>query len=119
MRVAGAYVWGRPRTSAAMLELLKRAFDLGHTFFDTADGYGPNVSEELIAEALHPYPQELVIATKGGLVRPSRHRWEECGRPEHLRRALDGSLQRLRLERSEEHTSELQSRGHLVCRLLL
>ena len=99
MRVAGAYVWGRPRGSAAMLELLKRAFDLGHTFFDTADGYGPNVSEELIAEALQPYPRELVIATKGGLVRPSRHRWDECGRPEHLRRALDGSLKRLRLER--------------------
>ena len=66
MRVAGAYVWGRPRTSAAMLELLKRAFDLGHTFFVTADSYGPNVSEELIAEALQPYPRELVIATKGG-----------------------------------------------------
>src|SRR5262249_12127399 len=71
MRVAGAYAWGRPRNSAAMLELLKRAFDLGHTFFDTADSYGPNVSEELIAEALHPYPKELVIATKGGLVRHS------------------------------------------------
>jgi aryl-alcohol dehydrogenase-like predicted oxidoreductase len=99
MRVAGAYVWGRPRNSATMLELLKCAFDLGHTFFDTADSYGPNVSEELIAEALHPYPKELVIATKGGLVRPSRHRWDECGRPEHLRRALDGSLKRLRLER--------------------
>jgi len=99
MRVAGEHVWGRPRKSAPMLELLKSAFDLGHTFFDTADSYGPNVSEDFIAEALHPYPKELVIGTKGGLVRPSRHRWDECGRPEHLRRALDGSLKRLRLER--------------------
>ena len=99
MRVAGAYAWGRSRKSGPMLALLHRAFDLGHTFFDTADSYGPNVSEDLIAEALHPYPKELVIATKGGLVRPSRHRWDECGRPDHLRRALDGSLKRLRLER--------------------
>src|SRR5215472_5716326 len=101
MRVAGEYVWCRPRKSAPMLELLRRAFDLGHTFFDTADSYGPNVSEDFIAEALHPYPKELVFGTKGGLVRPSRHRWDECGRPEHLRRALDGSLKRLRLERIE------------------
>lgn len=99
MRVAGKYIWGRRRNSAPMIVLLKRAFELGHTFLDTADSYGPNVSEELIAEALHPYPRELVIGTKGGLVRPSRHRWEECGRPDHLRRAVDGSLRRLRLER--------------------
>jgi pyridoxine 4-dehydrogenase len=99
MRVAGADVWGRPRKSAPMLELLKRAFALGHTFFDTADSYGPNVSEDFIAEALYPYPKELVIGTKGGLVRPSRHRWDECGRPDYLRRALDGSLKRLRLDR--------------------
>ena len=99
MHVAGAYVWGSRRRSAPMLDLLRRAFDLGHTFFDTADSYGPNVSEDLIAEALHPYPKELVIGTKGGLVRPSRHRWDECGRPDHLRRALEGSLKRLRLER--------------------
>jgi aryl-alcohol dehydrogenase-like predicted oxidoreductase len=76
-----------------------RAFELGHNFFDTADSYGPNVSETIIAEALHSYPEGLVIGTKGGLVRPSRHRWDEDGRPEHLRRALDGSLKRLRLER--------------------
>ena len=98
MRVAGADIWGDPKDRPAMRRLLVRAFDLGHTFFDTADSYGPNVSETIIAEALHPYPAGLVIATKGGLVRPSRHRWEEDGRPEHLRRALDGSLQRLRLE---------------------
>jgi aryl-alcohol dehydrogenase-like predicted oxidoreductase len=82
-----------------MRKLLARAFELGHTFFDTADSYGPDVSETLIAEALHPFPKELVIGTKGGLVRPSRHRWDRDGRPEHLRRAVDGSLKRLRLER--------------------
>jgi len=99
MRVAGPDIWGEPKDRAAMRKLLARAFELGHTFFDTADSYGPDVSEILIAEALHPYPKELVIGTKGGLTRPSRHRWDEDGRPEHLRRALDGSLKRLRLER--------------------
>jgi aryl-alcohol dehydrogenase-like predicted oxidoreductase len=99
MRVAGPDIWGEPKDRAAMRELLVRAFELGHNFFDTADSYGPDVSEILIAEALHPYPKELVIGTKGGLIRPSRHRWDENGRPEHLRRAVDGSLKRLRLER--------------------
>jgi aryl-alcohol dehydrogenase-like predicted oxidoreductase len=99
MRVAGAYVWGMPRDSADMKKLLLRAYGLGHNFFDTADSYGPDVSEILIAEALHPYPKDLVIGTKGGLVRPTRHRWDNCGRPEHLRRAVDGSLKKLRLER--------------------
>ena len=99
MRVAGPDIWGDPKDRPAMRRLLVRAFELGHTFFDTADSYGPNVSEIIIAEALHPYPAGLVNATKGGLVRPSRHRWDEDGRPEHLRRALDGSLKRLRLER--------------------
>lgn len=99
MRVAGPDIWGEPKDRAAMRKLLARAFELGHTFFDTADSYGPDVSEILIAEALHPYPRELVIGTKGGLTRPSRHRWDENGRPEHLRQALDGSLKRLRLER--------------------
>jgi aryl-alcohol dehydrogenase-like predicted oxidoreductase len=99
MRVAGPDIWGGPKDRAAMRKLLARAFELGHNFFDTADSYGPDVSEILIAEALHPYPKELVIATKGGLTRPSRHRWDENGRPEHLRRALDGSLKRLQLER--------------------
>jgi aryl-alcohol dehydrogenase-like predicted oxidoreductase len=82
-----------------MRKLLVRALELGCNFFDTADSYGPDVSEILIAEALYPYPKELVIGTKGGLVRPSRHRWDENGQPEHLRRAVDGSLKRLRLER--------------------
>jgi len=99
MRVAGPDIWGEPKDRAAMRKLLARAFELGHNFFDTADSYGPDVSEILIAEALHPYPKELVIGTKGGLTRPSRHRWDENGRPEHLRRAVDGSLKRLRLER--------------------
>ncbi|MBM3359342.1 MAG: oxidoreductase [Betaproteobacteria bacterium] len=100
MRVAGLpHIWGEPGDRAAMRGLLVRAFELGHTFFDTADSYGPDVSETLIAEALHPYPNVLVIGTKGGLVRPSRHRWDTNGRPEHLRRAVDGSLARLRLER--------------------
>ena len=99
MRVAGPDIWGAPKDRPAMRSLLVRAFDLGHNFFDTADSYGPNVSETIIAEALHPYPAGLVIATKGGLVRPTRHRWDEDGRPEHLRQALDGSLKRLKLER--------------------
>jgi len=99
MRVAGPDIWGEPKDRAAMRKLLARAFELGHNFFDTADSYGPDVSEILIAEALHPYPKELVIGTKGGLTRPSRHRWDENGRPEHLRRAVEGSLRRLRLER--------------------
>jgi len=99
MRVAGPDIWGEPKDRAAMRRLLARAFVLGHNFIDTADSYGPDVSEILIAEALHPYPAGLVVGTKGGLTRPSRHRWDENGRPEHLRRAVDGSLQRLRLER--------------------
>ena len=99
MRVAGPDVWGDPKDRPAMRRLLARAFELGHNFIDTADSYGPEVSENLIAEALHPYPAGLVIGTKGGLVRPSRHRWDENARPEHLCRAIDGSLKRLRLER--------------------
>ena len=99
MRVAGPDIWGEPKDRASMKKLLVRAFELGHNFIDTADSYGPNVSEILIAEALHPYPKDLVIGTKGGLTRPSRHRWDECGRPDHLRQAVDGSLKKLKLER--------------------
>jgi pyridoxine 4-dehydrogenase len=80
-------------------EALRRAVALDVNFIDTADSYGPEVSERLIAEALYPYPEELVIATKGGLVRPGPGRWVPDGRPEHLRRACEGSLARLRLER--------------------
>ena len=99
MRVCGPNVWGPPRDRAHAHRVLRRAFELGANFFDTADSYGPHVDEELIAEALHPYPKGLVIATKGGLVRPKPSRWDEDGRPEHLRQAIDGSLKRLRVER--------------------
>ena len=99
MRVCGPNVWGPPRDRAAALAVLRRAYELGHNFFDTADSYGPHVDEELIAEALHPYPQDLVIATKGGLLRPRPGAWDPDGRPEHLKSALDGSLKRLKLER--------------------
>lgn len=98
MRVTGPGIWGEPKDPEAMRRLLVRAFELGHNFFDTADSYGPEVSERLIAEALHPYPAGFVIGTKGGFTRPNRS-WVADGRPEHLRRALDGSLRRLRLER--------------------
>ena len=99
MRVCGPDVWGPPQDRPGARRLLCRAYELGCNFFDTADSYGPHVSEELIAEALHPYPRDLVIGTKGGLLRPNRHAWDPDGRPEHLRRALDGSLKRLKLDR--------------------
>jgi len=99
MRVTGAGIWGDPPDRSAMKRLLRRACELGHNLFDTADSYGPDVSEMLIAEALHPYPEGLVIATKGGFTRPSRHDWTACGRPDHLKRALEGSLRKLKVER--------------------
>jgi aryl-alcohol dehydrogenase-like predicted oxidoreductase len=99
MRVCGPQIWGEPRDRSEALRLLRHAYELGHNFFDTADSYGPHVSELLIAEALHPYPADLVIGTKGGLLRPRPERWDECGRPEHLRAAVEGSLKRLKLER--------------------
>ena len=99
MRVCGPNVWGPPKDRAAAHAVLRRAIALGVNFLDTADSYGPHVDEELIAEALHPYPPGLVIATKGGLLRPRPSAWDPDGRPEHLKRALDGSLKRLRLER--------------------
>jgi aryl-alcohol dehydrogenase-like predicted oxidoreductase len=99
MRVCGPQIWGPPKDRAGALKVLRRAYELGCNFFDTADSYGPHVDEELIAEALHPYPRDLVIATKGGLIRPSAPRWDENGRPEHLRKAIEGSLKRLKVER--------------------
>jgi len=99
MRLTGKGVWGPPRDPAEAVRVLRRAVELGVDFIDTADSYGPDVSEEIIAEALHPYPDGLVIATKGGFERPGPGRWITNGRPEHLRRRLQGSLRRLRLER--------------------
>ncbi len=99
MRVTGRGVWGEPPDRAAALALLRRVVERGVDFIDTADSYGPDVSERLIAEALHPYPKGLVIATKGGLVRPSAGRWDADCRPAHLREACEGSLKRLKLAR--------------------
>jgi pyridoxine 4-dehydrogenase len=99
MRVTGEGIWGPPSDEAAALRVLRLALELGVNLIDTADAYGPDVSEELIAKALHPYPPGLVIATKGGLVRPGPREWERDGRPEHLREACEGSLRRLRLDR--------------------
>jgi aryl-alcohol dehydrogenase-like predicted oxidoreductase len=98
MRVTGAGIWGDPPDPEAARGLLRRAVELGVNFIDTADSYGPGTSERLIAEALHPYPPGLVIATKGGIVRPARERWDRDGRPAHLRAACEASLARLRLE---------------------
>jgi pyridoxine 4-dehydrogenase len=98
MRVTGRGIWGDPPDRNEARAVLRRAVELGVNFIDTADSYGPDVSEELIAEALHPYPEDLVIATKGGLVRPGPGRWDPDGRPQHLRQACEGSLRRLRLD---------------------
>ena len=95
----GPDIWGEPGDRDAAKKLLRRAVELGVNFVDTADSYGPEISEHVIAEALYPYSTGLVIGTKGGLVRPGPRCWDTDGRPEHLRRALEGSLKRLRLER--------------------
>ena len=99
MRICGPNIWGPPKDRVAAHAVLRKAIGLGVNFFDTADSYGPHVDEELIAEALYPYPKDLVIATKGGLLRPRASAWDPDGRPEHLKRALEGSLKRLKLER--------------------
>lgn len=98
MRLTGPGIWGPPKDRSEAIRVLQRAVELGVNFIDTADSYGPHVSEELIAEALHPYPG-LVIATKGGLERPGPNRWVENGRPDYLRRQLDASLRRLKVDR--------------------
>jgi pyridoxine 4-dehydrogenase len=98
MRITGAGVWGEPPDRNVAKAVLRRAVELGVNFIDTADSYGPNVSETLIAEALHPYPDDLVIATKGGLERPGPGRWTPNGRPEYLTAACEGSLRRLQLD---------------------
>ena len=99
MRVTGEGIWGWPPDRQNALKVLKRAVELGVNLIDTADAYGPETSELLIAEALHPYPKGLVIATKGGLTRPGPGRWVPNGRAEHLKQAVEASLKRLRLER--------------------
>lgn len=99
MRLCGPGVWGEPLDLPGAKRVLMRAVELGITLIDTADAYGPEVNERFIAETLHPYPKGLIIATKGGLVRPRREAWERNGRPEHLRAACEESLRRLKLER--------------------
>ncbi len=98
MRLTGPGIWGNPPDRERAKAALRRAVELDVNFIDTADSYGPEVSELLIAETLYPYPDELVIATKGGLVRPGPGRWAPDGRPEHLRQACEGSLKRLKLD---------------------
>jgi len=99
MRLTGEGIWGPPKDRNKALAVLRRAVELDVNFIDTADSYGPHVSEELIAEALHPYPAGLVIATKGGWNRPGPNQWTHDASPEHLRKAIEGSLKRLRLDR--------------------
>ncbi len=101
MRITGPGVWGPPKDRASALAVLRRTVELGINFIDTADSYGPGVSEELIAEALHPYPGDLMIATKGGWNRPAPGHWSHDASPKHLREAVEGSLKRLRLDRIE------------------
>jgi aryl-alcohol dehydrogenase-like predicted oxidoreductase len=99
MRVLGSPdIWGPPKDPANAKKVLRRAYELGANFFDTAESYGPHTDETIIAEAMHPYPKDLVIGTKCGLVRPKPSRWDEDGRPEKLRADLEGSLKRLRLD---------------------
>lgn len=99
MRLTGPGIWGEPKDPAEAKRVLKRLLDLGVNFIDTADAYGPEVSERLIAEALHPYPEGLVIATKGGLTRQGPEKWLPVGRPEYLQQCVELSLRRLRVDR--------------------
>lgn len=99
MQLTGPGVWGPPRDRDGAIEVLRRSVELGVNLIDTADSYGPNVAEELIREALHPYPDALVIATKAGLTRSGPDQWEPCGRPDYLRQQCEASLQRLGVER--------------------
>jgi aryl-alcohol dehydrogenase-like predicted oxidoreductase len=99
MRITGEGIWGEPKDPDAAKQVLRRALELGVNFIDTADSYGPEVSERLIAEALYPYPKDLVIATKGGLTRSGPNRWAPVGRPEYLRQCVEMSLRHLKVER--------------------
>jgi aryl-alcohol dehydrogenase-like predicted oxidoreductase len=98
MQLTGPGVWGPPRDHDGAIKVLRRSVELGVNFIDTADSYGPNVAEELVREALHPYPSDLVIATKAGFSRSGPNQWEECGRPDYLRAQCEGSLRRLGVE---------------------
>lgn len=99
MRITGNGIWGEPKNPEEAREVLRRVLELGVNFIDTADSYGPEVSERIIAEAIHPYPKDLVIATKGGLTRQGPNKWEPVGRPEYLTQCVEMSLRRLKLER--------------------
>jgi pyridoxine 4-dehydrogenase len=111
MRLTGPGIWGPPADRQEALAVLHHALELGVNLLDTADSYGPEVAESLIAEALYPYPKDLVIATKGGLLRTGPNQWPQDGRPEHLRQALEGSLRRLRLERIDIYQGKIRHVG--------
>jgi pyridoxine 4-dehydrogenase len=111
MRLTGEGIWGPPKDHMGALAVLRRAVELHVDFIDTADSYGPNVSEELIAEALFPYPAELVIATKGGWNRPGPYQWTHDATPSHLRKAVEGSLKRLRLHRIDLYQLHVPDHG--------
>jgi pyridoxine 4-dehydrogenase len=111
MRLTGEGIWGPPIDHEGALAVLRRAVELHVDFIDTADSYGPNVSEELIAEALFPYPAELVIATKGGWNRPGPNQWTHDASPAHLRKAVEGSLKRLRLDRIDLYQLHVPDHG--------
>ena len=114
MRLTGPGIWGPPKDRQAALAVLRRAVELGvKNFIDTADSYGPHVSEELIAEALHPYPSDLVIATKGGWERPGPNQWTHNATSDHLRKAIEGSLKRLRLDRIDVYQLHAPDSGSL------
>ena len=99
MRITGQGVWGEPKNPEEAIKVLERLPDIGVNFIDTADSYGPEVSERLIAQALYPYPKDLVIATKGGFTRQGPNQWQAVGRPEYLQQCVEMSLRRLRLDR--------------------
>ncbi len=103
MRLTGKGIWGAPADHDEAIRVLRRTVELGSTFIDTADSYGPDVSEELIAEALHPYSDDVTIATKGGLLRLGPDEWRPCGRPDYLRQQVEMSLRKLKVERIDLH----------------
>src|SRR2546430_2394486 len=115
MRITGEGIWGEPQDREECKRALRRTLELGINLIDTADAYGPEVSERLIAETLHPYPDDLVIATKGGLTRPGPARWNPDGRPVHLRAACEGSLKRLRVDQIDVYQFHRAAVGVPAC----